>query len=56
MEVSGQYHAPAVLSPLKNLVTPGWVIRRAGMEDLEKRKKSLARTEFRTPDGPARTE
>jgi hypothetical protein len=48
MEKSVQFHAPAVLSPIKNLFTPGWVICRAGMEDVEKRKNLLLLSDFET--------
>jgi hypothetical protein len=46
MEATGQYHASAVLFPIKNLVTSGWVIRRAGLGDLEKRKNLFLLPDF----------
>ena len=51
MEMGGQRHAPAVLSPGKRPGTHcigGWVGPRAGTED-------LAPTGFRSPDRPARS-
>jgi hypothetical protein len=53
MEVSGQLHAPAALSPGENLLVPtgwevGWIP--TGLESVKQKQKFLAPVGNRTPD------
>lgn len=51
MRVGGQHHAPVSLPSTH--VSGGWADSRAGMNGVEKRKKSLAVVWIQTPDSPA---